>query len=158
MKSPRLTYEQHAEKFARAVDIGLKILEEADISPRDKERLIRLAESDKEMALNPPPIYKKVASLNCIIAEQLYYWNEEKGRHVEQFWDELAKNGIDYKRKDIFKTVLKRSRINNLQEYDYILDEILVAHQSHRLTTEELEKLNELLLNYEQKKVTKKSA
>ena len=45
------------------------------------------------MALNPFPMYKKVASLNCIISEQFYYWNEESGPHIDLFWSELAKNG-----------------------------------------------------------------
>ncbi len=151
MKASRQTYEQHADRLAKVIDIGYRIISESEIPLEDKARLLRMCKLDKESALNPAPIYKRVGSLRCIESEHFYYWNETQGAHIEKFWLELKRNGTQYERKDIFKSVLKRNRINNRQEYDYIIDEMLVAEVNKRITMEEYKKLNEMLLVYEKK-------
>ena len=149
VKKPRQTYEQRAEQFAKVCDIGILVLNEAEISPDEKRRMIGMCSSDKEMALHPLPIYKRIGSLKCLEAEHFWYWNEHNGRHINEFWRQVKEAGLDYERKDIFKKIFKRGRISNMHEYDYVIDEILVAEQKGRISLEEAERLNKYLSNYE---------
>jgi hypothetical protein len=149
MKKVRQTYEQRAEQFAKICDIGIQVLTEAEISADEKKRMISMCNSDKEMALHPLPIYKRIGSLKCIEAEHFWYWNEHNGRHINEFWLKVKEAGLDYERKDIFKRLLKRGRISNMQEYDYVIDEILVGEQTGRISIDEAKKLNNYLSNYE---------
>ncbi|MBX3240809.1 MAG: hypothetical protein KIT80_23040 [Chitinophagaceae bacterium] len=152
MKKARQTYEQRAEQFAGVCDIGIKVLTEAEIAPDEKERMLRICRSDKEMALHPLPVYKRVGSLKCIEAEHFWYWNEHNGKHIDEFWRGVREAGLPYERKDMFKKILRRGSISNMQEYDYVIDEILVAEQTGRISLDEVERLNNYLNNYEKKR------
>ncbi|MBK7308896.1 MAG: hypothetical protein IPI88_19040 [Chitinophagaceae bacterium] len=149
MKNKRQTYEQRAEQFAKVCDIGIQVLTEAEISADEKKRMIDMCNGDKEMALHPLPIYKRIGSLKCIEAEHFWYWNEHNGKHIDDFWREVKVAGLDFERKDMFKRILKRGRISNMQEYDYTTDEILVAEQTARISIDEVVRLNNYLTNYE---------
>lgn len=149
MKKVRQTYEQRAEQFSKVCDIGVQVLIEAEISADEKERMIGLCSSDKQHALNPLPIYKQIGSLKCIEAEHFWYWNEHNGSHIDKFWGKVKEEGLDYERKDLFQRILKRGKISNLQEYDYVIDEILVAEQIGRISIDEVRRLNNYLSNYE---------
>jgi hypothetical protein len=149
MKKTRQTYEQRASQFANICDIGIKVLTEAEISFDEKKRMIDMCNSDKEKALHPLPIYKRIRSLKCLEAEHFWYWNEHNGGHINEFWKEVKEAGFDYQRKDLFKKILTRSRISNMQEYEYVIDEILVAEQTGRISIDQVERLNNYLTNYE---------
>jgi len=149
MKPKRQTYQQRAEHFAKVCDIAVEVLSEADIADDEKTRMIKISHSDKQMALFPQSMYKRIDSLKCIESENLWYWNEHHGLHIDKFWQKIKDAGLDYYRKDIFQIVLKRSRISNRTEYDYVIDEILVAEQLGRITPDEAKRLNSYLLNYE---------
>lgn len=155
MKAARQTYEQRAEKFAKVCDIAIKVLSEANLPAEEKERMIRISKSDKKLALHPQPIYKRIGSLKCIEEEHFWYWNEHKGTHIDQFWNELKNTIIGYERKDRFAKILKRERIDSKIEYDYVIDEIFTAEQVGRITDCEAARLNNYLLIYE-KSIKKK--
>lgn len=138
-----------AEQFAKVCDIGIQVLNNAEISEDEKKRMIGICSSDKELALHPLPIYKRIGSLKCLEAEHFWYWNEHYGKHIDEFWRQVKDVGLDYERKDMFKKILKHGRISNMQEFDYVIDEILVAEQTGRLSLEEVERLNKYLYNYE---------
>lgn len=152
MKPVRQSYEQRAEQFAKVCDIAIQMLSDANIPLEEKTRMIRTSMSDKELALHPEPMYKRIGSLKCIEAEHFWYWNEHQGVHIDKFWQEVKAAGLGYHRKDIFVKILMRGRIGNRIEYDYVIDEILVAEQTERITKEEVARLNNYLLNYEKLK------
>lgn len=149
MPKARQTYEQRAEQFAKVCEIGIEVLTEAEISADEKKRMVGMCSSDKEMALHPLPIYKRIDSLKCIEAEHFWYWNEHNGRHIDEFWKQIKDAGLAYERKDMFKRILQRSRISNMQEYDFVIDEILVAEQTGRISIDEVRRLNNYLSCYE---------
>src|SRR5687768_13120467 len=134
MKKVRQTYEQKAEQFAKACDIGIQVLSEAIIPADEKKRMIGSCGSDKQMALHPLLVYKRIGSLKCIEAEHFWYWNEHNGNHIDEFWRKIKEAGLGYERTDMFQRILKRGRISNMHEYDYVIDEILVAEQNGRIS------------------------
>ena len=46
-------------------------------------------------------------------------------------------------------SLISNNRISNMQEYDYTIDEILVAEQTGRISIDEVVRLNNYLTNYE---------
>ena len=80
------------------------------------------------------------------------YWNEAKGNDVEKFWKEIYFQKIDYERKDTIKSVLKRNLIKNQNEYDIIIDTLVVAEQIRRINLEQKKILSQLIGKFERNK------
>ncbi|MBB3696568.1 hypothetical protein KMW28_23945 [Flammeovirga yaeyamensis] len=150
MNKKRVTYQERAERLAKAVDIAVKILNESDRFHNDsKTPMINLCNQIKQMALNPEPQFKKVASIKYLENDFLTYWNESADKEVDKFWTELYKNGIDFERKDTIKTVLKRGKIKDIYEYDNIVDNIVVAEQIGRINKEQTTELSQMIGDFE---------
>lgn len=107
----------------------------------------------KDNALYPEPKYKKIASLKYVIERIFTIFNEGSGDFVEYFWKEINKQNLGYVREDKLWKVLKRSKINNRIEYEYIIDTIGPAEQENRITNEEAKLLSEMIGIFENKKM-----
>ncbi|MEO1514303.1 MAG: hypothetical protein AAFV95_04800 [Bacteroidota bacterium] len=150
MSKQRLTYQQRAERLAKAIDIAVKIVQESEHFNDDlKQPMIDFCQQIKQLALHPELAFKKVASIKHLERDFLTYWNESTGRAVDKFWLELHKNGLDFEKRDSIQAVLKRGRIANIYEYDSIVDNILVAEQIGRINEEQAIELNRLIGDYE---------
>lgn len=150
MTKKRVTYQERAERLAKAVDIAVKIINESDQLGDDfKTPMFSFCNQVKQMALNPEPQFKKVASIKYLENDFLTYWNESADKEVDKFWNELYKNGIDFKRKDTIQTVLKRGKIKDIHEYDNIVDNIVVAEQIGRINKEQAIELSQMIGDFE---------
>jgi hypothetical protein len=150
MTKKRFTYQERADRLAKAVDVAVIIINESDRSGDDfKTPMISFCNQVKQMALNPEPQFKKVASIKYLENDFLIYWNESADKEVDKFWNELYKNGIDFERKDTIKTVLKRGKIKDIHEYDNIVDNIVVAEQIGRINKEQAIKLSQMIGDFE---------
>ncbi|TAJ13471.1 hypothetical protein DMA11_08635 [Marinilabiliaceae bacterium JC017] len=139
MGKKRIIYQERAERLSKAVDIAVKIIQESDSHGDDfKTPMVNFCNQVKQMALNPEPQFRKVASIKYLENDFLIYWNESADKEVDKFWIELHKNGIDYEKKDTIQAVLKRGRIKNIHEFDNIIDNIVVAEQIGRITKEQV--------------------
>ena len=149
MTKTRQTYESRSALFAKACDIGYEILSKAEIPEEEKQREPRIILSDKDMALNPLPQYKRIDSLKCIEAEHFWYWNEKSGPHIREYWKAISKAGLPYKGKDIIALVLKRGRVKDIYEFDFLKDELFVAEQTKRLTSAEAQTIKAAMVKFE---------
>ena len=150
MTKKRLTYQERADRLAKAVDIAVKIINESKrFDNASKIPMINLCNQIKQMALNPEPQFKKVASIKYLENDFLTFWNESTDKEVDTFWIELYKNGIDFERKDTIKTVLKRGKIKDIHEYDNIVDNIVVAEQIGRINKEQAIELSQMIGDFE---------
>jgi len=145
-----MTYRDRAERLSKAVDIAVKIVNESERFGDDfKTPMINFCNQVKQMALNPEPQFKKVASIKYLENDFLTYWNESADKEVDKFWIELHKNGIDFEKKDTIQTVLKRGKIKDIHEFDNIIDNIVVAEQIGRIDQEQVIKLNKMIGDFE---------
>ena len=150
MDKKRMTYQDRAERLSKAVDIAVKIVSESERFGDDfKTLMINFCNQVKQMALNPEPQFKKVASIKYLENDFLTYWNESPDKEVDRFWIELHKNGIDFEKKDTIQTVLKRGKIKDIHEFDNIIDNIVVAEQIGRINQEQVIKLNKMIGDFE---------
>lgn len=150
MDKKRITYQERAEKLSKAVDIAVKIINESERFEDDyKIPMINFCNQIKQLALNPEPQFKKVASIKYLETDFFTYWNESADKEVDKFWIELHKNGIDFEKKDTIQTVLKRGKIKDIQEFDNIIDNIVAAEQVGRINREQTIELNKMIGDFE---------
>jgi len=99
-----MTYQERAERLSKAVNIAVKVVNESKRFGDDfKTPMINFCNQIKQMALNPEPQFKKVASIKYLESDFLTYWNESTDKEADKFWIELHKNGIDFEKKIQFR-------------------------------------------------------
>lgn len=156
MNSKRQTYKERAERLVEAIDIAEKVIVNSkSFDEKTRIHLLKWGQEIKYMALNPEPQFKKVASLKYLENDFFIYWNEADGEDIEKFWIELYKNGIDFERKDTLQAVLIRKRINDIHEYNSVIDNIVVAEQIGRIDKNQVKELNQLIGEFEQRQTQK---
>jgi len=150
MTKTKLTYQERAEKLEKAIDIAQNIVSQSlEMEISLKKAMLSFGNTTKNDALNPEPKFRKIASIKYLENDFLTYWNEAKGNDIENFWKEIYNKEIDFERKDTIKLVLKRNKIKNRNEYNTIIDTIVVAEQIGRITTEQKETLSKLIGQFE---------
>ena len=150
MPIKKKTYQQRADMLVEAVKIGQDIVNRSVLIPEEqKPTYQKFFEGVIYLALHPEPQFRRVASLRYLEEAFLTSWNEGEGEDVKQFWSLIAEKKIGYVRKDTITTVLKRKRIKDIHEYDYIVDNILVAEQLGQISKADAELLGNYLLSYE---------
>lgn len=145
-----MTYQERAERLSKAIDIAVKIVNESErFGDEFKTQMIDFCNQLKQMALNPEPQFKKVASIKYLENDFLTYWNESMDKEVDKFWLELYKSGIDFEKKDTIQVVLKRGKIKDIHEFNNIIDNIVVAEQIGRINQEQVIELNKMIGDFE---------
>jgi hypothetical protein len=153
MTQENQTYNNRAEQLSMAIDIAEKIINESlSIDEVTKKHFINFGQQMKEMALHPKPQFKNIASIKHLENDFLTYWNESSGEDVEMFWRLIAQHEIPFERKDLLKKVLLQKRIKNSIEYDHVIDGIVVAEQTGRISSDDAHKLNQYLSEFERRK------
>ncbi|UBM60049.1 hypothetical protein LAG90_05240 [Marinilongibacter aquaticus] len=95
--------------------------------------------------------YASVASLNHDISNALIYFNEASGEAVEQFWKRIQDENLPFKRENKLKKVLKRKRIINETEYDFVIDVLGPYIQQGIISEEEGILLKQYIGDFEMK-------
>lgn len=105
----------------------------------------------KSKVTNPEPQYKNIKSLAYIKNDVLIYFQEASGEAVSFFWKELKQKGIDIKRINKLEKILKKNKISNQSELDYVIDMMIPAQQEGLITKDQLDILNSLIEKFERK-------
>jgi hypothetical protein len=151
----RANYETEALKLSKAADIAIDAFKKFPPHDWNEETVLHFEKcylEKKDFALNPEPKFKSITSLKYIIEAVFTIFNESSGDFVEYFWKEIKNQNLDYVREDKLWKVLKRGKINNRVEYEYVIDIIVPAEQENRITNEEAKLLSEMIGIFENKK------
>ena len=149
------TYEEEAIKLSIAVDIAIEAFEkyQPEIwSEVELNHIIGCYQEWKSMALNPQPEFRKIASLKYKINDVFTYFQEASGREVEYFWKQIREQNLNYVREDKLGKIIKRGKIRNRIEFEYVTDLIVVAEQEKRITKNDVEKLSHMIGEFESRK------
>jgi len=148
----KLSYEEQVKQLIAAIDIAIKafqlyppkIWDDAAI-----QHVVNVYVSFKNDAQNPLPKFKNKQSLNYTINDVFTYFQEASGGTVDYFWQEIKLAGLDFKRENKLGKILKRKKIKNRIEYDFIIDVLVPYQQEGLISGDEVELLNKLLADYE---------
>jgi hypothetical protein len=153
MTSKVSKYEEQADKFAKAVDIAEQIIKESVHFNADLAKpMMDFGTQVKHMALNPEPKFRRLASLKYLESDFFIFWNESNGPDVDKFWHRVFESNLGYVRKDAIQDVLKRKKIKNVHEFDFITDNIVVYQQTGRLNEQQAIELNHYIGEFEKRK------
>jgi hypothetical protein len=93
-----------------------------------------------------------VASLKYDISNALIYFNEGSGQAIEEFWKKIKEENLPFKRENKLKKILKRKKIANDIEFDFVTDVLVPYIQEGLITQEEEMLLKQYIGDYEGKK------
>jgi hypothetical protein len=145
-------YEQAVEHLSKAIDIAIDVIKE--IPPKDwkDEDILHFSNvylEYKNEAQNPEPKFANLTSLKYSINDILTYFQECSGKAVDEFWIRIKEQGLPYKRENKLAKILKRKKIKNDIEFDFVID-VLVPYQQEKLIDEnEVILLNQLIAEFE---------
>jgi len=155
-------YKTASENLARAIDISIDVIQKfppqewvEHYVTKDKNQIthfIDLKREWKEDALKPELRFANMQSLNYTIEAVFIYFQEGHGEFVEEFWKEIKAQNLPYKRENKMVKILKRKKINNIHEYNFVIDVIVPYQQEKLINTEEVALLNDLILEFENRK------
>ena len=148
-------YEDEAIKLSKAIDIAIEAFEKYPAEIFTEENLkhfINCYRERKDFALNPEPKFRKIASLKYLIDDVFIYFQESNGKDVEYFWKQIKEQNLDYVREDKLWKIIKRGKIKNRIEFEYVTDLIVAAEQEKRITQDEAKKLGEMIGEFELRK------
>lgn len=148
----KLTYEEQAENLSNIIDIAILAIESQapkEWSEVNKKHIINTYLDWKDQLLNPKPEFHNIKSLNYLSNDIFVYFQEGSGEAVNFFWNKVNHLQLGFKRKNNLVKILKRGKINNQFEYDYVIDVIVPYQQEHLISDIEVITLNQLIKNYE---------
>jgi hypothetical protein len=146
------SYINAKNAISKVIDIAIYCVE--NYTPKEwdiitYESFIKVYSECKEGVLNPEPRYDNLKSLKYVINDVFIYFQEGGGNCVEEFWKEIKKQNLPYKRENKVVKILKRKKINNIREYDFVIDVIVPYQQEGLINSEEVVLLNELIGKFE---------
>jgi hypothetical protein len=150
----KTTYKEQADNLSKAIDIAISSFQNYPPKGFDKshiDHIINTYLDSRNKALNPEPQLEKVSSLKYIVEEVFTYFQESTGETVNVFWKQIKQENLPYQRKNKLDKILKRNKIKNKIEYDFITDVIVPYEQEGLLSKDDIKTLSQLLKEYKQK-------
>lgn len=145
-------YQVESSNLLKAIDIAINVLQKFPPVGWDKKAVSEVVAFNleiKENVLNPEPQFRNLKSLKFSIEIVFTKFQEGHGVHVEEFWKDIKTKNLPYKRENKMLKILKRKKINNIQEYDFVIDVIVPYEQEGLINQDEVILLNDLISQFE---------
>lgn len=150
----KFNYTEEAETLSKAIDIAIESLQKfppKGFNDNHLNHFVNVYLDFKHQALNPGPQYKNSRSFSYVKNDVFTYFQEGAGDAVNYFWKQVNEQNLGYKRENKLAKILKRQKIKNQIEYDFVID-VLVPYQQEGLISEsDVDTLNKMILEYERK-------
>ncbi len=147
-------YNEAVKNILLAIDIAIDVFQKYPPEEFEKhhiEHTVNVYREFKVGRIEAEPHFQNMASLKYDIEAVFTYFQEASGETVNQFWQEIAASNLPYQRENRMEKILLSGKIRNLQEYDYVIDTIIPFHQLGLINSEDVEKLNLFLKEFENK-------
>lgn len=148
-------YNLAVKNLLRVIDIAIEVVKKYPPRGFEKKHLSLFIDNynDIRNMLNKPnPKFMKMSSLKYKIEDVFIYFQEASGETVNEFWKRINKEGLPYKRVNKMQKLLKRGKIKNDIEFDYIIDTIVPLEQEGIINTNDVIKLNEMIFDFENRR------
>lgn len=148
-------YNQKVNELSKVVGIAIDAFSKfppKNWNENHIENIIATYKNFQINILNPEPQYKNLNSLKYLENDIFTYFQEGAGKTVDYFWENIKNENFPYKRENKVVKILKRKKISNQIEYDFVKDIIIPYKQEGLINITEANLLDDLLKEYEQKK------
>ncbi|MBP1223635.1 hypothetical protein [Flavobacterium sp. 1355] len=148
-------YVEKANNLLKVIDIAIEVIKEfppKDFNSNHIETFVNGYLEFKNRIENAEAQYKNLKSLSYVENDLFTYFQEGNGKAVNEFWIKVREHNLPFKRINKLPKILKRKKIKNRIEYDYITDVILPFKQEKIITDDQVNLLESLLKDFESKK------
>ena len=147
-------FTEASQNLSKAAEIAIESLKKFPLINWDNSFLnhfLNCYEKFKYDINNPEPKFQNLRSLKYLEEDVFTWFQEGAGDNVEEFWRRIKEEELPYKRKNRMQKILKRKKIINAIEYDFVTDVIVPYQQEGMITEEEVILLNTYLRGFEKK-------
>jgi len=147
-------YEEASLNLIKAADIAIESIKKFPPKKESKDfsvHLLNCYHENKKLIINAEPKFRNIASLKYDYEVIFTRFHEVSGEDVEEFWKRIKEEGLPFKRENKMAKILKRKKINNNIEYDFVTDVMIPYLQQGLITEEELKLLKDYLGKFEEK-------
>lgn len=148
-------YIEARDNLLKAIDLANDVLLNYPHrrTKEDVEESIKYNNKRRELTLNADKGFQTMQSLNYIVEDFFIYFQEGAGRaDVEEFWRRIKEANLPYERENKLEKIMRRGRIRNDIEYDYVVDTIVPFQQEGVISEDDVKKLNEMIDKFESKR------
>jgi hypothetical protein len=151
----KFSYEDHAKELGAAIDIAIESVKKyppINHKPEHVDHFVNTYLKFKIDVLNPKDMYRNSKSFAYLKEEVLFYFQEASGDTVNYFWNRIKESKLNFKRENKMAKILKRQRIKNGIEYDFVIDVLVPYIEEGLLSDKEVNQLNKYILEFENKR------
>ncbi|MND30088.1 hypothetical protein D3C80_206150 [compost metagenome] len=151
----KFDYDSEADKLALAIDIAIQAFKMHPPDGFDEKQLahfVNVYEEYKTEILSPEKRFRNKSGLKQSTYEVFTYFQEGHGNTVNVFWDKINESKLDFRRENRLAKILKRKKIKDHTEYDFVIDTLVPYQQEGLISSDEVELLNSLISDYETNK------
>jgi hypothetical protein len=151
-------YQIELENLDKACDIAIEAY--AKFPPigwplEEVEWSIKCRKETKNGLKDRKSPFNNLSSLKYEYQDIFTYFQEGSGQTVEEFWKRIKEVRLPYKRENKLAKILKRGKVRNNIEYDFVKDVLNPYLQDGIISETEAKFLDAVLGEFEQKTITK---
>jgi hypothetical protein len=150
----KVELEQRVEVLIKAIDIAIDSIQKyppKGFEPVHVTHFVNTYAEAKKSLLNLESRFQNKTSISILESEVFIYFQEGTGNAVDYFWSKVKEEHLPFKRVNKLAKVLKRDKIKNQIEYDFIIDVLVPYQQEGLISKDEVDRLNEMISNFEKK-------
>jgi len=151
----KINYSEQAKILVKVVEIAIESIRQyppEGFSVNHIDQFVNTYLDFRNKIENPEPQFHNMKSLKHLQNDMFIYFQEGKGKAVNHFWRQLRYNQLNFKRENKLIKILKRQKINNIKEYDFVIDVFVPYQEEGILNEEDVRVLNKLISSFENKK------
>lgn len=140
-----LTYQRDRTNLLKAIDIALycfKVKPMPDLIGPGSGDFTDSYLYFKELLLKTNPLKGNKRNLRYHEESIFTFFNEGTGPTVELFWSEVKRANLPFERKNLLPRIIKRKRIKDEAEYNYVKDALVPMFQEGNITQAEFDLLS----------------
>jgi hypothetical protein len=148
-------YLQAATNLVKAIDIAIESLHKHPPKVWDDKTInhfMNFYTECKDRVINPEPQFRNLKSFKYVYEDVFTLFQESAGEDVNYFWDKIKEQGLPYKRENKLGKILKRKKIKDDIEYDFVIDVLVPYQQEGLINEEEVALLNIYIGDFEQRR------
>ncbi len=147
-------YDQAVSDLFSAIDTAIESLKKFPVKEWDEDTInyiITCYQDDKAQILNAEPKFRNMRSLKYDEDKVFAPFHEGSGSHVEYFWSKIKEQNLPFKRENKLGKILKRKKIKDDIEYDFVVDVLVPYMQEGLISEEEANLLKGYIGDFEQR-------
>jgi hypothetical protein len=151
-------YVIQSENLLVAIEIAIKAFKKYPPKNWNEgtfQHVIDFYSECKSRIINAEPKYRNMKSFKYLYEDVFTNFQESSGQEIEEFWKEIKKHNLPFKRENKLVKILKRKKIKDDIEYDFVIDVIVPYQQEGLINEEEVVALNQYISDFEIRKKEK---